>query len=395
MEPSSLAQALTVLGASLVLAKLLEEGAIKLRLPGVLGQILAGIILGSSFSYFRQAYNGDALEFLMNLGLIWLLFLGGLETDISLVRRTGKVAVVSTTMGVLVPLILGFLVGRLLGLPGREPLVLGILLTPTSIGLTLRVFIELGKLNTDYGIASLTASILDDFMGIALLVLGVARGSPLTLAANFAIFVLVCILLSWAVAKKLVPRIPMPESPMGVLAITAGLMLLFSAVAQYTISAAIEGAYLFGLFLGSTAEGKGISESVKVMGEGLLIPSFFVMVGGRLELGALASGEALLFTLLVLAMAVLGKVAGRGLGALIAGFDPAKSLVMGVGSIPRLEIAMVIVITAASVGSISPAHQHLFLGAAVAMVLVTNLVTPPLLKWSIRRAEEKIRRGKG
>ncbi|HDJ27622.1 MAG TPA: cation:proton antiporter, partial [Aciduliprofundum sp.] len=176
MEPSSLAQALTVLGASLVLAKLLEEGAIKLRLPGVLGQILAGIILGSSFSYFRQAYNGDALEFLMNLGLIWLLFLGGLETDISLVRRTGKVAVVSTTMGVLVPLILGFLVGRLLGLPGREPLVLGILLTPTSIGLTLRVFIELGKLNTDYGIASLTASILDDFMGIALLVLGVARG---------------------------------------------------------------------------------------------------------------------------------------------------------------------------------------------------------------------------
>ncbi len=403
---------LFTLGIALIFAKIFSTLCERVKLPGVLGEIFWGMLLGNVviYSYIfgptisswlhqwilirgPSAFEGlEPVHYMAKLGIIMLLFIAGLDTDIEQLKSTGKVATISTVMGVMFPLILGWIAGLSLGYGMRESLAMGVLLTATSIGVTVRTLMEINMLTSDVGAASLSASVMDDFLGIALIIFVTGTGSILIFGINLVIFFLVALVAAWyympwisRYAGKYI------KTEKGLLGIMIGVMLLFSALAQYSFAAAIEGAYFAGITLSRVPEKRIFSNDVKVIGYGLLIPLFFVYTGAQLDLGVFTNLQAIVLGIIIIVIAIAGKVIGRGIGARIGGFDWHKSLQMGIGSIPRMEVALVSLTLAITSGAVPKEHAQLFIGATMLFVIVTTLITPPLLKWAFKREIEEMK----
>ncbi|MCD6370560.1 MAG: cation:proton antiporter [Thermoplasmata archaeon] len=403
---------LLTLGIVIIFAKIFSSIIEKIKLPGVLGEIFFGMILGNIVLYGYllgphisswlkdwlairgpSAFEGvEPMHYIAKLGIIMLLFIAGLDTNVERLKSTGKVATISTIMGVFIPLIMGWLAGLSLGYEMRESLAMGVLLTATSIGVTVRTLMEINMLTSEVGAASLSASVMDDFLGIALIIFVTGTGSLLMLGINLSIFFIV-ILITWhyiPLILKYTHRVVRTEK--GLLGIIIGIMLLFSALAQYSFSAAIEGAYFAGIILSNVPEKRIFSNDIKVIGYGLLIPVFFVYTGAQLDLGVFSNLHAVILGIVIIVIAIVGKVIGRGIGARIGGFDWHKSIQMGIGSIPRMEVALVSLTLAITSGAISKEHAQLFIGATMLFVTITTLITPPLLKWAFRKEIEEMKK---
>jgi len=404
---------LFTIGIALVLAKVFDSTFERVKLPGVLGELLLGIIFGTLFLYsyiFGPGVEGwirewvvirsttpfegvEPVKFIANLGIIILLFIAGLETNVEQLKSTGKVATISTVMGVFIPLILGFALGIALGYTTRESFVLGVLLTATSIGVTVRTLMDIHMLSTDVGAASLSASVMDDFLGIFLIIFAVGGGSLILFGINLTVFILITFVAAWYymphLARYVRKHIHTQKAMLGVF---LGIMLLFSALAQYSITAAIEGAYFAGITLSRVNEKRIIIEDIKAIGYGLLIPLFFVYTGAQLDVGVFIQKDALILAGGILLVAIFGKLLGRGIGARIGGFDWHKAWQMGIGSIPRMEVALVSLTVAITspLHPIPPEHVPLFLAATMVFVIVTTLITPPLLKISFKKEIEEL-----
>ncbi len=408
---------LFTIGIALILAKIFDSLFERIKLPGVLGELSLGIILGNLVLYgffFGNAVNSwfhswllirgakpfeglDPIRYLSKLGIVMLLFIAGLDTSVEQLKSTGKVATISTIMGVFVPLVLGWMSGLLLGYDMHESFVMGVLLTATSIGVTVRTLMDISMLSTDVGAASLSASVMDDFLGIALIIFAVGSGSFLIFGVNLLIFFIVALIAAWyymPYITRFVRRYIVTER--GSLGVLMGVMLLFSALAEYSFGAAIEGAYFAGIVLSHLPMKKIISEDVRAIGYGFLIPMFFVYTGAQLDLGVFFNMTALILAAVILVVAIFGKILGRGIGARIGGFNWHKSWQMGIGSIPRMEVALVSLTVAITAHAIKPQHVPYFIGATMIFVTVTTLLTPPLLKLSFKKEiEEKKRESSG
>ncbi|AFN04385.1 Na antiporter [Pyrococcus furiosus COM1] len=172
-------------------------------------------------------------------------------------------------------------------------------------------------------------------------------------------------------------------------------MLIFSALAEGWFAAAIEGAFMMGLILSKTAEGKRLLEEVRSIGYGFLIPIFFVHTGAMLNFKVFENLEAIKLAVVLSVIAIVGKVAGRGFGAWITAWGRGKdflftrenfrmSFQMGIGSIPRTEVALVALMVAIHGGAISPDDAPKFIAATLIFITISVLITPPLLKWAFR-----------
>ncbi len=399
---------LFTLGIVLIFAKMFDVLFEKANLPGVLGEIIFGLILGNIVLYgyiFGPSVDGwlhnwillrgaepfeglEPVHFLAKLGIVVLLFIAGLDTNVEQLKSTGKVATISTVMGVFVPLVIGYFSGLALGYDSRESLVMGVLLTATSIGVTVRTLMDINMLRTDVGAASLSASVMDDFLGIALIIFAVGTGNILIFGLQLGIFFVVTLIAAWyymPYITRFVSRYIKTERAM--LGVLFGVMLLFSSLAEFSFGAAIEGAYFAGIVLSRLPAKKIITEDVRAIGYGFLIPLFFVYTGAQLDAGVFLKEDALVLAAVILLAAIFGKILGRGIGARIGGFDWHKSWQMGIGSIPRMEVALVSLTVAITAPShpIRDAHIPLFIAATMVFVIVTTLITPPLLKWSFRK----------
>lgn len=399
---------LFTIGLVLIFAKMFDVVFEKVKLPGVLGEIIFGIIIGNIvlYGYFfgpsvsawlqqwiqlrgPEPFSGlDPIHYLAKLGIVMLLFIAGLDTDVEQLKSTGKVATISTVMGVFVPLIIGWLSGLAIGYSMHESFVMGVLLTATSIGVTVRTMMDIDMLRTDVGAASLSASVMDDFLGIALIIFAVGTGSIIVFGVELAIFFVVTLIAAWyympyitQFTRKYI------RTEKGMLGVLLGVMLLFSSLAEFSFGAAIEGAYFAGIVLSRLPAKRIITQDVKAIGYGLLIPMFFVYTGAQMDIGVFIKKDALILAGVILVAAIFGKILGRGIGARIGGFNWHKSWQMGIGSIPRMEVALVSLTVAITAPShpISPAHVPLFIAATMVFVTVTTLLTPPMLKWSFRK----------
>ncbi len=390
---------LFTLGVALIFGKIGDHLMERVELPGVLGEILMGMILGNLVYFglvspeYLTLHSSDTFEFLAKLGIIFLLFLGGLDTEVEMLKKTGSIATVSTVLGVFVPLILGWFGLKLMGYPSREAFAGGILLTATSIGITVRVMMDLGVLRSEVGAASLSASVMDDFLGIALIIFAVGSGSVLGLISKMAVFFIITGIVAWYTVDKYLRFAEWLHVEKGVLAMVLALMFLFSALAQHWFDAAIEGAFMAGIVLSRLPEGKKLMEEIKSIAYGLVVPIFFVYTGAMLDLRVFASRDALTLAAVLSIIAVIGKVAGRGFGAIIMGWDFKKSLQMGIGSIPRTEVALVDLMVAIHGGAIPQSDAQKFIAATLIFITVSVLITPPLLKWAFREDVEAMKRG--
>ena len=405
---------LFAIGVSLILAKIGDAIIERYELPGVLGELIMGMILGN-LVYFGlvapqylpivsgQGYTTDMTsiaEFLAKLGIIFLLFLGALDTDIDQLKRTGVTATVSTVLGVFVPLIMGWFALMAMGYPSREAFAGGVLLTATSIGLTVRVMMDLGVLKSEVGAASLSASVMDDFLGIALVIFAVGTGSLFGLTLKIIAFFVITGVIWWFLVDYYIKFAERLHVEKGILGMALGMMFLFAALAEGWFAAAIEGAFMMGLTLSKLPEGKRLMDDVRAIGYGLLIPFFFVHTGAMLNLTVFENANALILAAVLTTIAVVGKILGRGFGAWITAWGRGRdflftrenawmSLQMGIGSVPRTEVALVDLMVAIHGGAIPPSDAPAFIAATLIFITVSVLITPPLLKWAFRAEIEE------
>jgi len=379
---------LLTIGIAIIAGKLGDHVISRLGFPGVLGEILMGMILGNLI-YFGfispehlTIHNNEVFDFLSRLGIIFLLFLGGIDTDLAVFKKTGKIATVSTIFGVLVPLVMGYLALQFMGYSNTEAFVGGVVLTATSIGITVRVMMDMGVLKSEVGAASLSASIMDDFLGIMLIIFAVGTGSILGLLGKFAAFFLITGFLAWKLVDKFIDLSEKLHVEKGVLSLAIGVMFIFSFLAENWFEAAIEGSFMAGLVLSKTPEGKNLIEDIKTIGYSILIPLFFVYTGAQLNLSIFGNLEALYLAAVLTTIAIVSKVVGRGFGARIMGWNLKKALQMGIGSIPRAEIALINLMVAIHAGAISESNTGKFIAATLIFITISIISTPPLLKWA-------------
>lgn len=362
-------------------------------MPQVVGALLAGLILG-------PACLGILTEtsFLKNtseLGVIILMFSAGLETNVAELKKSGKASFIIALIGVLVPIAGGFSVAYFFNTEAiagpnanlfLQNIFIGIVLTATSVSITVETLKELGKLSTRAGNAILGAALIDDILGIvALTVITSAAGSADGAQSDPLWKVLLLIVLFFVMAgvvgflfyKFFSYWTEKYHKDMRRFVIVAFVFCLLMAYAaeQYFGVADITGAFLAGLIISCTKRSAYIASRFETVSYMFLSPVFFASIGLTVVLTDMSAG-ILLFSVLILFVAVLSKIIGCGLGAKMCGYTNQEALQIGVGMVSRGEVALIVAQKGMNVGLMSDT----FFGPMIIMVVVTTILTPILLK---------------
>jgi Kef-type K+ transport system membrane component KefB len=391
---SDLLQLVLVLAILIGAAKVFGALSARLGQPAVLGELLAGLLLGPSvvnllnLPVFTSGHLETTVIEIAELGVLFLMFIAGLEIDLDELRRAGTIATVAGVMGVIVPLLLGFGAALAFAFPPGQALFIGVLLTATSVSISAQTLLELGKLRTRVGAALLGAAVIDDVLVIILLSVVVAAltgaGSGvlglLFTIGRMALFLLAATLLGARLVPWLADRVERVRisQPLLSAAVVTMLLLAWGAEALGGV-AAITGAFLAGILFARTRHGHEISERLNGLAYAFLVPVFFTSIGLRTDV-TLLSGNLVWLTLVICVVAVVSKIIGCGLGARLAGMDNRQALQVGVGMISRGEVGLIVATVGIGSGLIG---QEVF-AVTVVMVLVTTLVTPPLLRLVLR-----------
>lgn len=370
----------------LLSVKLAGDLSIRFGQPSVFGKLLVGLIIGPSFLGWIQ--QTPLLTELAELGVLMLMFIAGLETDLVEFMKTARGALVAAVLGVIVPLIAGFALASVYGYSWAQSLFVGTILVATSVSISVQTLRELGKLQTKEGFTILGAAVIDDILGLIVLsiVLGLELGGGGGAAGIALIFLKVVLFFGIAilVGKILVPPVLRFASKMGVSVpiITAGIIvaLVFSAGAELMGMAGIVGAYVAGLMISTTNFRQEVFEGLENVGYAFFIPFFFVNIGVTADVRGL-TGDLVIFTLLALLLAALTKVIGCGAGAYLSGLSTQESLRVGVGMIARGEVALIV----ASIGLSSGLITEDLFTSMVIVAIGTTVITPPLLRMVINK----------
>lgn len=374
---------LLALIAIFVAAKLFGELAERVGQPAVLGELVGGVVVGVSGLHIVDPHD-VTIHLLSELGVILLLFLIGLETDLRKLMTVGGSATAVAIVGVVLPLAGGFALGQLLGLPVLVSIFLGASLTATSVGITARVLSDLGHLQDDESQVILGAAVVDDIIGLVLLTLvgTLAAGGELTFLGVTKIvliafgFVLLAIVIGSKLAPMLIRAIDRIEMRRGLFFAAIVFAFLLAWLAQQVGSAIIIGSFAAGLVLARTHRGKEIEREVHDVAQ-FFIPIFFVVVGAAIDLRSINPFHAesrpfLWIGLALTAVGIVGKVA--------AGFVVWKKglnrMVIGIGMIPRGEVGLIF----ATIGLTSKLLSPGLYSAVALMVMLTTFVSPPLLR---------------
>ena len=361
-----------------VSAKLMAEIAERVGQPGIVGEILAGVLIGPSV--LGLLAPNELTSALSDLGAMFLLFRVGLEVKSSELMKVGGTATLVAFCGVVVPFILGTAILLAWGATTNEAIFVGASMVATSVGITASVLSAKGLLHEISSKIILAAAVIDDVMGLLVLavVSSITHGKvnllqlALTALAATAFTVIVA---KWGThaMRHVVPHVErtwrVAESRF---VMAMALLFALSLLAVYTGVAAIVGAFLAGLALGeSTGErerdlAQGVSE--------LLVPFFLAGIGLHVNLSAFTHVSTAVLALVILAAAVVSKFIGCGLGAL--GLGKADALRVGVGMIPRGEVGMVVAQLGLGFGILSQSSY----GVVVFMSVATTIVAPPLIK---------------
>jgi Kef-type K+ transport system membrane component KefB len=382
MSQHDISHLLAVLFALLVATKLLGLLAQRFGQPSVVGELVAGILLGKSVLGILDPAD-LVIHNLAELGVIVLLFEIGLHTDIRSLIRVGPAAIGVAVVGVALPFGLGYGVCIALGLSTTAAVVAGATLTATSIGISARMLSDLGQLRTPEGQIVLGAAVIDDVIGLVILsvVAGLVGGAAITagaLASTTAIaigFIVVALVLGNLFIPpffRFVDRVE-ASGTLGVAALAFAILLAW--LAALAGSATIIGAFAAGIILHNTPQRARVDSAITSLGH-FFVPIFFAAVGAAVKLDALLDPRALAIGSALVGVGIAGKVA--------AGYAPfwqkGRKLLIGVAMIPRGEVGLIF----AQMGLTTAALTPQLFSALTLMVLVTTLVTPPLLAYMVR-----------
>ncbi len=353
----------------------------RLRMPAVVGEILAGVIIGPyALGLFEITEFHDLFA---ELGVVFLLFTVGLETDPKSLLRVGREAVAVGTAGVVLPFLFGYGLMHALGHSVPEALFVGAALTATSVGITARVMTDLKRITTRVARVILGAAVIDDVLGMLVLAVvsgmavGILSASHIALLTVEAVaFCVLAVVLGRPAVHRVSPhftRIVGDASKDPLFALAVALCFGFSVIAFKIGLAGIIGAFFAGILFAELKEAPQLRRSMEPIHE-LLVPIFFVLMGAKVDVHRLFTMEVLPIGLLMTGLAIVGKLAGCGAAALPGGRWHA--LTIGVGMIPRGEVGLVV----AMIGLDSGVVSNDVYGMVVLMCIVTSLVAPPVLR---------------
>jgi len=381
------ADVLVALFVVLLAAKLGDELFKRLGQPALVGEILAGVVIGPSLLGLVEP--GETLEVFAELGVVFLLFWVGLETRLSDMRDVGLTALRVGALGVVVPFAAGYGAGLVLGESGATSVFLGAALVATSVGITSAVLIELGALATTAARTILGAAVIDDILAMVLVAVAVgvadqggvdvtSIGVVIGLALGFVVFVALG-------GTRLVARWPdvfhapkFSESPL----LPAVILCLGLAAFSAQIGlAAIIGAFLAGMVVAETKDRHDFEEEIAPL-YAFFPPFFFVFIGLEVELDAFTDAGTLGLLLAITVLAFATKFGAAWLAARSMGTRDA--VVVGLGMVPRGEVGIIVAGIGATAGVVEP---DLF-AVIVGMSIATTLLIPPLLRRALARAAD-------
>lgn len=356
----------------------------KVKMPQVVGALLAGLILGPAV--LNVLSETEFIQKLAELGVIVLMFTAGLETDINQLKKTGKASFIIAVLGVIIPLAGGFFIASIFNKGNDVNTILqnvfiGIILTATSVSITVETLKEMGKLSTRAGNAILGAAIIDDILGIIALTITTSLADPsinviIVLAKIVMFFIFAGLsgyLFHWAFIK-LDERYQRDLRRFVIIAFVFCLLLSFSAEEFFGV-ADITGAFIAGLVISDSNRSKYLNSRFETLSYMLLSPIFFASIGIKVELTAMTK-TIFIFAILLLLVAILSKVIGCGLGAKLCKYSNREAIQIGTGMISRGEVALIVANKGIAMGLMLPE----FLAPVVIVVVVTTIVTPILLK---------------
>ncbi len=380
--PSGAETLLLELFAIFVWAKIFGEVFERLSLPAVLGEILAGIILGPhAFHLIQPSENVYAFA---EIGAIFVLFTAGLETRPQDLLRVGRQSLGVAVAGVVAPFVLGFLYMRLRGEATHEAVFVAAAMVATSVAITARVLADLRVLDARFARIIMGAAVFDDILGMILLavVSGMATGGGIRwwhLGLTFAEavgFALFMIFVGPRIVRRVRPGLRHMSLQNAPLVLSLAICLLLSWAAARIGMAAIIGAFFAGLILADYAPEWGLQPRIHAINE-FLAPFFFFTIGARLDIH-LFSGNVLFDAFIISLLAVVSKVVGCGLPVLHEGRSTA--LRVGIGMMPRGEVALIVALVGLQMNMVSQSAYAI----VIFMTGFTTVLAPPLLRALLR-----------
>lgn len=379
---------LLFLAIIMISTKVLGLFSRKIHMPAVVGALAAGVILGpSGFGMITlEGSTGTFLEELAEIGVILLMFNAGLETDLSELKKNGVASLVTALIGVVVPLLGGFLGYALFFHTDfsdytelLKAVFVGVVLTATSVSITVETLREMGKLKGKVGTTILGAAILDDIIGIIVLTVvtslkdtSVSPVSVLLKILGYFVFIAVITV----VLVKMKSYVEMQDEKRRVVILSVAFCFVMAYVSEEFFGIAdITGAYFAGLMLCSMKIGPYVARRCEIPSYLIFSPVFFASVGLKVTLGGMNAG-IWIFSMILLVIAILSKVVGCGLGARFCGCNGREALQIGVGMVSRGEVALIV----AQKGYASGLLDNQLFAPIVLVVIVTTLLTPILLK---------------
>lgn len=363
--------------------KILGDATNKVNMPQVVGALLAGVLVGPSC--LGLIVETDFIAKTAEIGVILLMFTAGLDTDMQEMKKNSVACLVIAAVGVLVPLIGGtacyyffFQTGT-----GYEDILkavfVGVILTATSVSITVEALREMGKLDGKVGNAILGAAVIDDIMGIIVLTIVISmKDTSVSIAmimAKIAAYIIIMLALGYLITRFK----DQIDKNLGKRRITtyivADCFIVAFATETFFGIADITGAYLLGLFFSQHKVKDEIARKISVPSYLIFSPIFFASVGLKVELDGLTP-SLVVFSMLLLAVAIVTKIIGCGLGAKICGFTSKESLQVGVGMISRGEVALIVAQKGFAVGLVG---AEMF-PPIVVVVIATTIITPIVLR---------------
>lgn len=359
----------------LLATKLAGQVSIRLGQPSVLGKIIIGIVIGPAMLGWIQ--DTEILKVFSDIGVLLLMFLAGLETNLTDLNKNKKSSLFVAAGGILFPIVGGFIGGYGYGLSVAESIFLGLILSATSVSISVQTLRELGWLQSREGSTLLGAAVIDDIVVVILLALdmsffmGTNVNLVVLLVEKILFFVISLLISKWLVPTfiGLFSKLKVTES-----LLSGSLIVCFALFAEYLGVAGIIGTFIAGIAIGQTEYKKEVESKIESIAYGIFVPVFFASIG--ISVSFIGLSNQIVFTLVFSVIAIASKFVGAGLGARLSGFNTHSSMGIGAGMVSRGEVALIVI----AMGLENQLIPVVYYTPMIIVVIITTLVTPPLLK---------------
>jgi len=360
----------------LIASKIAGDVSVRLKQPSVLGKLLIGIVLGPTVLGLIE--DTEVLKEISNIGVILLMFIAGLETDLDEFKRTGKASAAVGIGGIIVPFGLGYLTGLYMNLSPIQASFLGLLLSATSVSISVQVLKEMDQLKSREGATILGAAVIDDILVIlALAFLMSLAGGDVNLTKVIlkkVLFFVFAIIVGWKFVPFFLRKFSSLRVTETVISSALIICFIYAYLAEYTGVAAIIGSYIAGVAISVTEFKHEVFEKVETISYSIFVPVFFTSIGVAVQFTGIM--EHIGFIIALSLIAILSKLIGSSLGAKVTGFSWRNSFGIGSAMVSRGEVALII----AAIGIENDLLSQDLFAVIVIVILITTIVTPPMMK---------------